>query len=95
MFVAIVDEIDFGQRSSDQMGEDKVCVHAGSVPCVGRQEQGLGAAERRWKGQVEDLRGYSSYQDAVGIVGEPIEFEWKNLTGFTKVTILQQIQEDM
>ena len=52
----------------------KACVHADSAPCVGRMEQRPGAAERRRKGQVEDLRMYSSYQDAVGIDGEAIEF---------------------
>ena len=45
----------------------KACVYADSVLCVGRMEQSPGVAERRWKGQFEDLRMYSSYQDAVGI----------------------------
>ena len=53
-----------------------VCVHADSVLCVGQMKDSPGAIER-WKGQVEDLRMYSSYQDAVGIDGEVIEFEWK------------------
>ena len=35
------------------------------------------AAEERWKGQIEDLKKYSSYQDAVGLDGEAIEFESK------------------
>ena len=34
----------------------KVCVFADSVLCVGRMEQAPGGAERRCKGQVEDLR---------------------------------------
>ena len=53
----------------------KVCIYADSVFFVGRMEHGPGAAERRWKGQVEDLRMYSSCQDAVGTDGEAIEFE--------------------
>ena len=36
----------------------------------------------RWKGQVEGLRLYSSCQDAVGIDGEAIVFEWKNSQDF-------------
>ena len=32
-------------------------------------------AVERWKGQVEGLRLFSSYQDAVGIDGKAIEFE--------------------
>ena len=60
----------------------KACVHADSVLCVGRMEQGPGAQERRWKGQVEDLRMYSSCQDAVGIEGEAVEFERTNFQDF-------------
>ena len=26
--------------------------------------------------QIEDLKGIFSYQDVVGLDGEPIEFEW-------------------
>ena len=48
-----------------------------------------------WKGQVEGLRLYSSYQDAVGIDGEAIEFEWKNFPGFSSLSILQKIQQDL
>ena len=47
----------------------KVCVHADSVPYVGQVKD--------ISGHVEGLRLYSSYQDAVGIDGEPTEFEWK------------------
>ena len=53
----------------------KVCVYADSVR-VGQVKDIAGATER-WKGQVEDLKKYSSYQDAVGLDGEPTEFEWK------------------
>ena len=45
----------------------EVCVFADSVLCVGRMENDPGEAERRWKGQVGDLRMFSSYQDAVGL----------------------------
>ena len=34
------------------------------------------------KGQVEDLKKYSSYQDAAGIDEEAVEFEWKHFPGF-------------
>ena len=73
----------------------KACVYADSVLCVGRIEQGPGAAERRWKGQVEDLRMYSSYPDTVGIDGEAIEFEWKNVPDFSTLSVLQEIQKDL
>ena len=58
-------------------------------------EQGPGAAERRWKGQVEDLRMYSSYQNAVGIDGEAIEVELKIFPGFSTLSILQENQKDL
>ena len=59
----------------------KVCVYADSVLCVGQMKDTPEAVERR-KGPVEGLRLYSSYQDAVGIDGEAIEFEWKNSQDF-------------
>ena len=54
----------------------KACVYADSFLCIGRMEQAPGATVQRWKGQIEDLRKYSSHQDAVGLDGEAIEFEW-------------------
>ena len=51
-------------------------------------EQGAGATERL-KGQLEDLKKYSSYQDAVGLDGEAIEFEWNFFPGFSTLSILQ------
>ena len=54
----------------------RVFVYADSVLCLGKTEQGSGAAEK-WKGKLEDIKMYSSYQDAVGIDGEAIELEWK------------------
>ena len=40
-----------------------------------------GAIER-WRGQVERLRMYPSFQEAVGIDGEAIEFEWRMFPDF-------------
>ena len=55
----------------------KVCVYADSVLCVGQVKDILGATEK-WEGQVEDLKMYLSYQDAVGLDGEAIGCEWTN-----------------
>ena len=52
-----------------------MCVYADSVLCVGQVKDISGAVER-WKEQVEGLRLYSSYQDAVGIDEDAMEFEW-------------------
>ena len=74
IFITRMEEVNIGQRSSDQLGEGKsLYVRRFRSMCC-RVEQGSGATER-WKGHVEDLRMYSSYQDAVGIDGEAIEFE--------------------
>ena len=70
-------------------------IFADSVLCVGRMEQGPRAAERRWKGQVGDLRMYSSYHDAVGLDGESIEFECKKFARISTLSILQGIQKDL
>ena len=73
----------------------KVCVYADSVLCVGKIEQNPGAADAKWTGQIEDLKRYPSYQDAVGLDGEAIEFEWTNFQGFTTLTVLKEIQTDL
>ena len=68
----------------------EVCVYADSVR-VGQVKDVSGATER-WKGQVEDLKKYSSYQDAVGLDGEPTDFEWKKFPGFSSLSLLREIQ---
>ena len=63
----------------------KVCVYADSVLCVGRIEQAPGTADATCIRQIEDLTMYFSYQDASGLDGEAIEFEWKIFPGFTTI----------
>ena len=67
----------------------KVCVYADSVFCVGQMKDTPDAIER-WKGQVEGLRLYSSYQDAVGIDEGAIDFECTNFQGFSSLSILEK-----
>ena len=69
-----------------------MCVYADSVLCVG-QVKDLSGTTERWKGQVEDLKNYSSYQYAVGIDGEPFEFEWN--PGFLSLSLLREIENDL
>ena len=83
----------FSHDQAIKWAKAKVCVYADSVLCVGQMKDSPGAMEG-WKGQVEGLRLYSSYQDAVGIDGEAIEFERKNFTRFSLLSIPQEIQED-
>ena len=49
----------------------------------------------RWKSQLEGLRLYSSYQDAVGIDGEAIEFESKDFPRCSSLSVLEEIQKDL
>ena len=72
----------------------EVCVHGHSVLCVGQVKDISGATER-WRGQFEDLKRHSSYQDAVGLDGEPIELEWTFFPGFSSLSILCEIQNDL
>ena len=62
---------------------------------MGKIEQAPGAAGAKWAGQMEDLKRYPSYQDAVGIDGEATEFEWKNFPRFRTLTILKEIHMDL
>ena len=64
--ITIMDEINIGQRSSGQVCE-------GKSMCL---------RIFRREGQIEDLKMYSSYQDAVGLDGEPIELERKSCKDF-------------
>ena len=79
------------KRSS---GRRQRYVSTDSVLCVG-QVQNISGATERWKGRVEDLKKYSSYQDTVGLDGEPIEFEWKIVPGFSSLSLLREIQNDL
>ena len=57
--------------------------------------KGIPNAVERWKEQVEGLRLFSSYQDAVGIDGEAIEFEWTFFPRFSSLPIIEEIQQDL
>ena len=62
--------------------------------CASRSPQGPGTAERRWKGQVEDLRMYSAHQDAVGNRWRSNRIR-EHFPGFSTLSILQEIQKDL
>ena len=72
----------------------KVLVFADSVLCPGQMNESK-EAKARWEGQVEGLRVYPSYQEAVGIDGDAFEFEWNSFPGFSSLAILQEIQKDL
>ena len=70
----------------------EICVYADSVLCVGQMKDTPKAVER-WKEQVEGLSLYSSYQDAVGIDGEAIEFEWTIFQDFHHCLFLKKFNQ--
>ena len=59
------------------------------------KQQPPGAADAKWTGQIENLQRYPSYQNAIGLDGEVIQFEWTNFPGFATLTSLQEIQMDL
>ena len=58
------------------------------------QVKDISGATESWKSQVEDLKKYTSYQDAVGLDGELIEFEWTNCPRFSSL-FFAMIQNDL
>ena len=72
----------------------KVHVYTDSVQCLGKLSD-LQEANRRWEGQVADFQLSASYEEILGIDGEPIEFEWNILQGLTSLQILQRIQNEL
>ena len=51
-------------------------------------------ANRRWESQVADFQLTVSYQELLGVDGEPIEFEWI-FPRTTSLHILQEIRSDL
>ena len=54
-----------------------------------------GTNSRRCKmDRLKISKRYPSYQDAVGLGGEAVEFEWTIFQGFTTLTILKEFQKE-
>ena len=72
----------------------KECVYTDSYLCVGQMKDSPEAIER-WRGQVEGLRLYSSYQDS----GNRWRSNWIRVEEFSSIfsslSILQEIQKDL
>ena len=71
----------------------QVFVYPDSVSCLG----GLNSPDdaiRRWEEEVSSWKMYSSFRQVQGLDGEPIDFEWKNFTGFSASQLLRTIQKD-
>ena len=72
----------------------KVRVYSDSVLCL-RKLSDPSEANRRWDGQVADFQLSASYEESLGIDGEPIELEWNIFSGLTSLQIPQRIQNDL
>ena len=72
----------------------KVHVHSDSVLRLGELSALPDAAER-WKGQLVDFQTTVSNQEFYGIDGEPIEWEWNILPGFTLLAMLRKVQDEL
>ena len=72
----------------------KVRVYSDSVLCVGQMNESKEAI-KRWEGQMEEHKMFTSYKELLGIDGEAIEFEWKIFSGFSSLQILPEIQRDL
>ena len=72
----------------------KVHVYSDSVLCLGKIHDPVEAVEP-WKAQVTTFRMENSSSEPSGLNGEPIEFEFKILPGFTALQILHKIQSDL
>ena len=94
MFITVMDEVDIGQWSSDQVGERQTYVSTLTPFFFVGQVKDIPRAVERWKGQIEDLKMFSFYRDAVGIDGEAIEFELTNFPWLSSLSILREIQQE-
>ena len=75
-----------------QCATAETCVFSDSVLCLGRiSPEPVKAWERKIKCFVESR----SFRVLDRIDGEPMEFEWKNFSGFTTLGVLDEIQKMM
>ena len=75
-----------------QLSSAKAQVFSDSVLCMGRIPDTPVSA---WKEKIDWFMKSSQCQELDRIDGEPMEFEWKNFTGFTTLQILAGIQNMM
>ena len=72
--------------------KSKTCVFADSVLCLG----GISTEPiQAWKDKIKWFLKTRHLKDLDRIDGEPTEFEWKILTGFTTLGILDEVQKMM
>ena len=67
-------------------------VFSDSVLCLGRVLQHPDSNEA-WKNRIAGVRAERSYRDYDGINGEPTEFEWNILPGFTTLQLCGKVTD--
>ena len=75
-----------------QLSSAKAQVFSDSVLCMGRIPDTPVSA---WKEKIDWFMKSSQCRELDRIDGEPMEFEWRNFTGFTTLQILAGIQNMM
>ena len=70
----------------------KVYVFSDSVLCLGRVHQHP-ESDEAWKNRIAGVKAEKSYRDFDAINGEPTEFEWNILPGFTTLQLCGKIND--
>ena len=81
-----------GDETVINLQSTKVCVFPDSVLCLGRVLQHPESNEA-WKNRVAGIRSEKSYRDYNAINGEPTEFEWNILPGFTTLQLCGNVTD--
>ena len=67
----------------------ETCVFSDSVLCLGRISS---EPVKAWESKIKWLMESRYFKVLDRIDGEPMEFEWKNFSGFTTLGILDETQ---
>ena len=95
VFIAFLGEIGISQWSSDQKSEGKsMCPRWFRSMCWTDERHSW--SDRKMERSIGRTQVVNRLtQDAVGIDGEAIEFEWTNFPGFSTLSILKEIQKEL
>ena len=81
-----------GDETAINFQSTKVYVFSDSVLCLGKVLQHP-ESNKAWKNRVAGVRAVRSYRDYDCINGEPTEFDWNIIPGFTTLQLCGQIND--
>ena len=81
-----------GDEQVISLQRTKVYVFSDSVLCLGKINENP-QSNYAWKQRFECFKSSPEYRNLDRIDGEPIEFEWNILQGFTTLQLSQEVQE--